>query len=76
MSWTWLRDFLYPLLVLGLFIVPRALQRFRIPSAITCIALGALLGMTGVGDLRADPAVPLLSTLGIVSLFAGLEVNV
>lgn len=77
MNWAWLRDFLYPALVLGLFIVPRVLQRYRIPSAITCIALGALLGMTGLGDLRADPAVPLLSTLGIVSLFlfAGLEVN-
>ena len=31
MSWAWLRDFLYPALVLGLFIVPRVLQRYRIP---------------------------------------------
>lgn len=66
----------YLLVVVGLFIVPRVLQRLRIPSAITCVALGAVLGM-GFGLFHGDRAVPLLSTLGIVALFlfAGLEVD-
>lgn len=66
----------YMLVLLGLFIVPRALQRFRIPSAITCVALGAALGM-GAHLFGHDKAIPLLSTFGIVALFlfAGLEVD-
>ncbi len=66
----------YLLVVVGLFIVPRVLQRLRIPSAITSVGLGALLGM-GFGLFHADGVMPLLSTLGIVSLFlfAGLEVE-
>lgn len=66
----------YLLVVVGLFIVPRVLQRLRIPSAITCVAIGAALGM-GFGLFHGDAAFPLLSTLGIVSLFlfAGLEVD-
>jgi Kef-type K+ transport system membrane component KefB len=64
------------LVVVGLFIVPRLLQRLRIPSAITCLGLGALLNM-GFGLFQADGVVPVLATLGIVSLFlfAGLEVD-
>ncbi len=66
----------YLLVVVGLFIVPRLLQRLRIPSAVTCLALGALLNM-GFGLFQADGVVPVLATLGIVSLFlfAGLEVD-
>lgn len=66
----------YMLVLLGLFVVPRALQRFRIPSAITCVALGAALGM-GAHLFASDRTIPLLSTLGIVTmfLFAGLEVD-
>ncbi|MBK6847445.1 MAG: cation:proton antiporter [Proteobacteria bacterium] len=66
----------YLLVVVGLFIVPRVLQRLRIPSAITCVAIGAALGM-GFGLFHGDGVMPLLSTLGIVSLFlfAGLEVD-
>jgi Kef-type K+ transport system membrane component KefB len=66
----------YLLVVIGLFIVPRVLQRVRIPSAITCVALGALMGM-GFHQFHGDSAVPLLATLGIVALFlfAGLEVD-
>lgn len=62
--------------VVLLFVVPRVLQRFRVPSAITCVGGGALAGM-GFGLFHGDTAVPLLSTLGIVSLFlfAGLEVD-
>jgi Kef-type K+ transport system membrane component KefB len=66
----------YLLVVVGLFIIARALQRYRIPSAVTCVALGALAGM-GFGLFHDDGAVPLLATLGIVSLFlfAGLDVD-
>lgn len=66
----------YLLMVAGLFIVPRVLQRLRIPSAITCIAAGAALGM-GFHLFNEDTTVPVLATLGIVSLFlfAGLEVD-
>lgn len=66
----------YMLVLLGLFVVPRALQRARIPSAITCVALGAALGM-GAHLFAQDRVIPLLSTFGIVSLFlfAGLEVD-
>lgn len=66
----------YVLLVFGLFIVPRALQRFRLPSAVSCVGLGALLGI-GLHLFHDDHTVRLLSTLGIVAmfLFAGLEVD-
>lgn len=66
----------YLLLVVGLFIVPRILQRFRLPSAITCLGIGALAGM-GLHLFDHDPTVGFLATLGIVSLFlfAGLEVD-
>ncbi len=66
----------YMLLVVGLFIVPRALQRFRVPSAITCVGIGAAVHI-GFQLFQEDATVKLLATLGIVSmfLFAGLEVD-
>ncbi|HEY7026339.1 MAG TPA: cation:proton antiporter [Gemmatimonadales bacterium] len=66
----------YASLLFALFVFPRALQRFRLPSAITSVGLGAAAGM-GLGLFRNDPTITLLSTLGIVSLFlfAGLEVD-
>ena len=66
----------YVILLFALFVVPRALQRYRIPTAITSMALGAGAGM-GLGVFVGDPTVDLLSTLGIVSLFlfAGLDVD-
>ena len=69
-------DFQYILLLFVLFVLPRLLQRFRLPSAVTCLALGALAGM-GFGKFQQDPTVNLLSTFGIVSLFlfAGLDVE-
>lgn len=69
-------EVLYGILVMGLFIVPRILQRFRLPAAITAVGLGALAGIQF--DLfHGDPTVQLFSTLGIVALFlfAGLEVD-
>lgn len=66
----------YVALLFGLFVVPRLVERFGIPAAITAFGLGAAVGM-GLGIFQADPTVKLLSTLGIVSLFlfAGLEIN-
>jgi len=67
----------YILLLFGLFVLPRFLQRYRIPSAITSLGLGASLGM-GFGLFLHDPTVELLATFGIVSLFlfAGLDAEV
>ena len=62
-------------LLFGLFIVPKALQRFRIPGAITSLVMGA--GARALGLFPHDPTLQLLSTLGIVALFlfAGLEID-
>lgn len=70
-------EVVYLLVVVGLFFVPRGLQRV-VPSAITCVAIGAVLGQMGFGLFTDDTAMPLLATLGIVSLFlfAGLEVEI
>lgn len=67
----------YILLLFGLFVLPRFLQRYRIPSAISSLGLGAILGM-GFGLFVHDSTVELLSTFGIVALFlfAGLEADV
>ncbi len=69
-------DVAYILLLMSLFVVPRVLQRWRIPSAVTAFLLGTGAGL-GLGIFQGDPTVGLLSTLGIVALFlfAGLEVD-
>ncbi len=66
----------YSLVLVGLFLVPRVLQRFKIPSAVTCLGLGILFGL-GLNLFQDDHTLRLLGTLGIVSLFlfAGLEVD-
>ncbi|HJR36712.1 MAG TPA: cation:proton antiporter [Gemmatimonadales bacterium] len=66
----------YIVLLFALFVVPRILQRWRLPTAITSLGLGMLAGM-GLGVSDADPTLHLLSTFGIVALFlfAGLEVD-
>jgi Kef-type K+ transport system membrane component KefB len=66
----------YVALLFVLFIFPRVLQRYRLPSAFTCLGLGALASI-GFRLFQHDPGVSLLSTLGIVSLFlfAGLDVE-
>ena len=66
----------YIVLLFALFVVPRMLQRFRLPAAITSVALGAAIGM-GLGLFTRDATISLLATLGIVSLFlfAGLDVD-
>jgi Kef-type K+ transport system membrane component KefB len=70
-------DFVYVVLIFALFVVPRLLQRWRVPTAITNLALGAVAGRCGFGLFENDRTVTLLSTLGISSLFlfAGLDVQ-
>jgi Kef-type K+ transport system membrane component KefB len=64
------------ILLFTLFVLPRVLQRLRLPPAVTSVGLGAALGL-GLGWFELDPTVHLLATFGIVSLFlfAGLEVD-
>lgn len=63
-------------ILFALFVVPRALQRFGVPTAITSLALGTATGM-GLGLFQHDTTLHLLSAFGIVALFlfAGLEVD-
>lgn len=63
-------------LLFTLFVLPRVLQRFRLPQAVTSVGIGAAVGL-GLGWFEQDPTVNLLATLGIVSLFlfAGLDVD-
>jgi len=76
-QFAWLTpEIVYVLLLFTLFILPKFLQRFRIPSAVTALAFGAIAG-PWLGLVHDDATVNLLSTLGIVSLFlfAGLDVE-
>ncbi|TLX23144.1 cation:proton antiporter [Thermomonas fusca] len=70
------RELVYLLLIFALLVIPRALQRFRLPAPITCLVFG-IGAMLALGNGVHDPVVTLLSTLGISSLFlfAGLEVD-
>ncbi|GAB2625097.1 cation:proton antiporter [Novilysobacter erysipheiresistens] len=69
-------ELIYLLLIFGLLVIPRALQRFKLPAPITCLILG-VGAMLAFGERVHDPVITLLSTLGISSLFlfAGLEVD-
>jgi Kef-type K+ transport system membrane component KefB len=66
----------YLLLVFGLFVVPKMLQGFRLPSAVTSLVIGAAIGI-GTHAFTNDATIELFSTLGIVALFlfAGLDVD-
>src|SRR5690606_26021008 len=68
------QQLVYLLLIFSLLVVPRILQRMKIPAPLTALALG-IAAMLAWGDRTHDPVVVLLSTLGISSLFlfAGLE---
>ena len=70
------RDLTYILLLFVLFVVPRFLQRYRLPSAITSLLLG--VGATALGLFEHDPTIALLATFGIVALFllAGLDADI
>jgi Kef-type K+ transport system membrane component KefB len=68
--------FIYLAVVFGLLVIPRALQRFRLPAPLTCFAFGIIVAGF-FKPLINDSVVSYLATLGIASLFlfAGLEVN-
>jgi Kef-type K+ transport system membrane component KefB len=68
-------DIAYVFLLVVLFVVPRYLQRYRLPSAITSLMLGA--GGAALGLFQHDETVALLASFGIVALFlfAGLELQ-
>lgn len=70
------RDLSYVILLFVLFVVPRFLQRYRLPNAITSLALGA--AATALGLFSHDETIALLATFGIVALFlfAGLDVDI
>ncbi len=70
------RELVYLLLIFGLLVVPRALQRWKLPAPLTCLLFG-IVAMLAWGDGAHDAVVGLLATLGISSLFlfAGLEVD-
>lgn len=63
------------ILLLVLIVVPRALQRYRLPGAVTALVLG--FGLHSLGWVEPNAGLNLFSTLGIVALFlfAGLEIN-
>ena len=66
----------YLLLIFGLMVFPRVVQRFRIPAPLTSFGLG-MVAAVALGSFSHDATVALLATLGIASLFlfAGLEVD-
>lgn len=69
-------EFAYLGLVAALLVVPKILQRLRIPAPLTAFGFGMAAGLV-VQGLGGDPTLALLSTLGISSLFlfAGLEIE-
>lgn len=70
------KEIAYLLLIFGLMVIPRVLQRFRLPAPLTSFGLG--MGATFLlGALAQDDTLSLLATLGISSLFlfAGLEIE-
>lgn len=71
-----LKDLLYVGLLAGLFILPKILQRFLIPSAISALVIGLLWGVS-LPEFKHDQTVSFLSSIGILALFllAGLEVD-
>ena len=69
-------DLAYVALLFILFVVPRFLQRYRLPSAVTSLLLG--VAAASLGLFGHDTTIALLATFGIVALFlfAGLDVDV
>ena len=69
-------DLAYLGLIFALIVIPRALQRFRLPAPLASIGLGMVAAFV-LGPGYHDATLVLLATLGISSLFlfAGLEVD-
>ncbi len=70
------REVAYLVLIVGLMVVPRILQRWRIPAPLTCFGLG-MMATLFLGSFSQDATLALMASLGISSLFlfAGLEVD-
>jgi Kef-type K+ transport system membrane component KefB len=70
------RELIYLLLIVGLIIVPRVLQRYRIPAPLTSFGFGMAAALM-IGGFEHNDTLALLATLGISSLFlfAGLEIE-
>ena len=70
------RTLIYLATVFGLLVIPRALQRFRLPAPLTCFAFGIAISIF-FKSVAADRVNAVVATLGIASLFllAGLEVD-
>ena len=66
----------YLILIVSLMVVPRILQRLRIPAPLTSFGLGMVAALS-LGAFSQDATLALLATLGISSLFlfAGLEID-
>ena len=64
-------------LIFGLIVIPRVLQRFRLPAPVSSFALG-MVATWLLGPAYHDATLVLLATFGISSLFlfAGLEVDI
>jgi len=65
------------ILIATLFLVPKFVERFQIPSALSCLVIGVVLTFF-IPGLAHNTTINLLAVIGICSLFmfAGLEVNV
>ena len=70
------RTLIYLAMILGLLVVPRALQRFRLPAPLTCFIFG-ILGALFFKTTVDDQVLRVVAILGVASLFllAGLEVD-
>ena len=70
-------DFQYFILFSVILLFPKLLLRFRIPTALTALALGFVTALT-LGWFKEDQLLLMLSRLGITSLFlfAGMEVDI
>src|ERR1700727_978564 len=67
---------IYLATVFGLLVLPRALQRFRLPAPLTCFAMGVAVAVFFRSYID-DNLLKVIATFGIASLFlfAGLEVD-
>src|SRR6202012_4694059 len=60
--------FIYLAVVFGLLVIPRALQRFRLPAPLTCFAFGIIVAGF-FPPLIHDSVISYLSTLGVAEIF-------
>ena len=70
------RELVYIALIFGLLVLPRALQRYRIPAPLSSFGLGMAAALLLEANTD-NGTLSLMSTLGISSLFlfAGLEID-